>query len=210
MDLYGLTGNIGTGKSTVAKMLGDYEILVVYADEISRQATARGAGELAEIVALFGRDMIDPEGELDRRRLAKRVFADPAARRQLEEILHPAIVRRSRARFAELAGEGHGIAVYESPLLFETGRHAEMAGVILVTANRAVCLARVMARDGLAPEEIEARLAAQQDDGEKKSRADYRIENDGDLEHLRSQVKRLVARLQERAGDPVYRGGPPA
>jgi dephospho-CoA kinase len=197
MALYGLTGGIGSGKSTVGRLLEELGITVVSADEVGRQVVAPGSAGLAAIVAAFGPEVLDSSGALNRRQLGAVVFADAAKRQQLEAIMHPLVKQRSQAIFAELSRAGVPIIVYESALLFETDRHLEMQGVIFVTASEAQRIARVQQRDGSSEAAVRARIQAQMDETEKRQRADYILDNSGDLERLWRQVQALVARLQQ-------------
>ena len=197
MVLYGLTGGIGAGKSTVCRLLQELGITVVAADDVGRQAVAPGSAGLAAIVAAFGPEVLDSNGALDRRQLGTLVFGDAGKRRQLEDIMHPLVKQRSQAIFAELTRAGVPIIVYESALLFETDRHLEMQGVIVVTASETHRIARVQQRDGSTEAAIRARLQAQMDEAEKRQRADYVLENDGDWHDLRRQVQALVATLRQ-------------
>ena len=194
MQVYGLTGGIGSGKSTVAKIIEAYGVPVVSADELSRMVVAPGSPGLAAVVAAFGDGVLTPAGELDRARLAAIVFADPERRAQLEKIIHP----RVRDRFEEvldiLEKSGHDRVVYEVPLLFENDLHHLMDGVIVVTAREDLRVARVCERSGLTPEEVRARIATQLDDATRQARADYVISNNGDLGDLQREVEVLFER----------------
>jgi dephospho-CoA kinase len=197
MALYGLTGGIGAGKSTVCRLLEEQGVTVVGADDVGRQVVAPGSEGLAAIVAAFGPEVLDDSGALNRRALGALVFGDAAKRRQLEDIMHPLVKQRSQAIFAELARAGVPIIVYESALLFETDRHLEMQGVIVVIANEAARVARVQQRDGSTEAAVRARIQAQMDEAEKRQRADYVLDNNGDLDDLRRQVQTLVAQLRQ-------------
>ena len=143
MSVYGLTGGIGAGKSTVAGIFQESGIAVVFADEVGRQVASKGGEGLSEIVAVFGADVLDGTGELDRRKLGRVIFDDSEKRRQLENILHPRVRQLSRKLFDELEQTGNQIVIYESALLFETKRHTEMRAVIFVTASEEQRIARV-------------------------------------------------------------------
>lgn len=196
MRLYGLTGGIGAGKSTVADLLEELGFPVVRADEIGREVVAPGEPGLALLVEAFGRQLLGPSGELDRGRLAALVFADPRERARLDAILHPLVHARSTALFRQLEAIGASEAVYESALLFETGRNWEMAAVIAVTAPRALRIARTCARAALSPQEVEQRMAAQWPDEEKAARARHVIANDGSRDELRARVAALAREIR--------------
>lgn len=197
MALYGLTGGIGAGKSTVCRLLEELGVTVVGADDVGRQVVAPGSKGLAAIVAAFGPGVLDESGTLNRRALGNLVFGDAAKRRQLEDIMHPLVKEHSQAIFTELTRAGVPIVVYESALLFETNRHQEMQGVIVVTASEAARVARVQQRDGSTEAAVRARIQAQMDEAAKRQRADYVLDNNGDLDDLRRQVQALVARLHQ-------------
>lgn len=195
MDVYGLTGGIGSGKSTVARLLEDFGVPVVSADELSRVVVASGSDGLHDVVTAFGEDVLDDAGELDRRKMAAIVFREPARRQQLESILHP----RIRARFEQvldaLEKAGHDVAVYEVPLLFEKNLQSEMKATILVTASEATRIARVRGRDEVTETEVKARIGTQMPEDLKRKRADYIIENEGDHDALRREVRFMLERF---------------
>jgi dephospho-CoA kinase len=199
MAVYGLTGGIGAGKSTVCQLLQETGVAVVFADEVGRQVVARGSDGLAAIVSVFGQEILDSSGALDRKALGALVFRDPNKRRQLEEILHPLVKQRSQAIFRDLMDSGEPIVVYESALLFESRRHLEMQANILVTASEALRVARVQQRDGCTEADVRARMKAQMDEAEKRRMADYVLDNNGNIEVLRQQVQALVATLRASA-----------
>ena len=198
MSVYGLTGGIGAGKSTVANMFQESGIPVVLADDVGREVASKGSDGLAKIVRSFGPDVLDSNGELDRRKLGTLIFNDPDRRRELEAILHPRVRDQSRELFSQLEQAGNQIVVYESALLYETQRHTEMRGVILVTASEEQRIARVRSRDGSEEEAVRQRIKAQMDDEEKRGLADYIIENNGDLQVLRREVDSLIELLLGR------------
>lgn len=199
MAVYGLTGGIGVGKSTVCQLLQEAGVAVVFADEVGRQVVARESDGLAAIVSAFGKGILDSSGALDRKALGALVFRDADKRRQLEAMLHPLVKQRSQAMFRELIDKGEPIVVYESALLFESQRHLEMQANILVTASEALRVARVQQRDGCTEEDVRARIKAQMDETEKRRMADYVLDNNGDIEALRQQVEALVATLRAAA-----------
>lgn len=195
MDVYGLTGGIGSGKSSVAEFLEDFGIPVVSADELSRVVVTAGSEGLAEVVQAFGTDVIDERGELDRRKMASIVFREPARRQQLEAILHPRIRERFEQVLDALEKAGHAITVYEVPLLFEKNLQSDMKATILVTATEETRIARVMERDQTTKTEVRDRIASQMPDSLKRKRADYILENDGSVDELRREVRFLLERF---------------
>jgi dephospho-CoA kinase len=196
LRVFGLTGGIGSGKSTVARLLRERGVPVVDADELAREAVAPGSAGLAEVVAAFGADVLNSDGALDRQRLGERVFADAEARKRLNSITHPIVRRLSQERFAELDRQGVELAAYDVPLLFEVGLDAVLKPTVVVACSEATQLARVGARDGLSEAAVLARIAAQMPLSEKRRRADYVLENDGTLEELAQQLEALLPRLR--------------
>jgi dephospho-CoA kinase len=192
LRLVGLTGGIGSGKSTVARLLAERGIPVIDADEISREAVAPGSAALLEIAATWA-DVIGADEQLDRRALGRKIFADPAARIQLERILHPRIIELSEARARMLAAAGHTLAFYEASLLVETGRYRELDGLVVVDAPEEARIARVVQRDDVSEADVRGRMAAQLPLADKLAVASFVIRNDGDLEHLRAQVAAMLA-----------------
>ena len=203
MDIYGLTGGIGSGKSAAAAYFEDCGIPVVSADELSRVVVTPGSEGLSAVVAAFGEGVLSPQGELDRRKLGAVVFKDPTARVRLEGILHPRIRDTFQDVLAALETTGNSMVVYEVPLLFENNLEKQMKAVILVSAPEDQRVARVIARDKLSADDVRARMAAQMDDTNRRARATHVLENDGDLDHLHAQIDALLAKLLPRkAGAP--------
>ena len=194
----GLTGGIGSGKSTVARCFAELGVPVVDADQVAREVVLPGTDGLREVVEAFGPSVLDEHGRLDREALGRRVFEDPEARKRLEGILHPRIAARSMERFAQLAGEGHAYALYEAALLVESGRSGAMGALIVVAVDEATQVRRVCARDSLDEADARARIAAQLPLAEKVAVADYVIHNDGALEETRARVGAVHAELLTR------------
>lgn len=197
--IFGLTGSIGSGKSEVARILEQMGAEVIDADTLSRQVVQPGTPALAEIVDSFGSEYLLPSGELDRKKLGALVFSDKEKLRILEEIVHPRVQalfhERSRA-FRESSSKQTEIVIYAVPLLFESGLNYDfLDGVIVVSAPEELCIERVCRRDGLSPERAEQILASQLPSEDKKSKADYVIENSQDLKHLTMLVRDLWPKL---------------
>jgi dephospho-CoA kinase len=190
----GLTGGIGSGKSTVARLFADRGVPVIDADALSREAQLPGQPAHADIAAAWPA-VIAADGTIDRKRLAGVVFQDPAARLRLEAIMHPRIQALGEARFEALAAAGHRLAIYEASLLVEARRHREFDGLVVVTASPATQLARVLARGGLTEAQAQARIAAQLPLAEKLRVATHVIDNDGPLAATEAQVEALLASL---------------
>ncbi|HVZ47810.1 MAG TPA: dephospho-CoA kinase [Gemmatimonadaceae bacterium] len=196
----GLTGNIGSGKSTVARLLAARGAVVLDADAYAREAVAPGTPGLAAVVARFGSGALRPDGTLDRAALGRLVFADPAARHDLEAIVHPEVARRRGAGVAAARAAGADVVVSDVPLLFEAGLAHEFDVVVVVDAPEAARLERLMAARGLSRDEARARIAAQGDAAAKRARADVVIDNAGPPDALGPQVDALWRMLAARAG----------
>ncbi len=196
-QIIGLTGGIASGKSTVSAMLAEHGAAIVDADAIARQVVAPGTAALAVIARRFGNDLIGPDGNLDRARLGALVFADPAARRDLEAITHPHIRAASQIEIANHIAAGVEIVVYEAPLIVENDLHTQpwMHGLIVVAVPVEVQIDRLRERDQLDPEAARARLAAQLPLADKIAVADYVVDNSGSLEQTRAQVDAIWDRL---------------
>jgi len=191
----GITGNIASGKSRVAELLGELGAAVVSADELAREAVAPGSAALAQIVGRFGREVLMPDGGLNREFLGDVVFDDPVARKDLEAITHPAIAALAVARLAELRASGLPLIAYEAPLLFEAGAEGRVDAVLVITVKESVQLERLMRRDGLDEQAARRRIAAQMPQQEKADRADYLIDNSGPWKDCAERVRELYLRL---------------
>jgi dephospho-CoA kinase len=184
--LIGLTGNIATGKSTVARMLSDLGATVVDADALVHDLQRLGTPTYAAIVAAFGRGILDRAGEIDRAALGTIVFADPARLRALESILHPAVAVESRRRLAAAATP---VVVYEAIKLIEAGRADICDAIWVVTARPEVQLQRLMHTRGLSEADARQRLSAQPPQAEKLQHATVVIDNSGTLDDTQRQVQ---------------------
>jgi dephospho-CoA kinase len=202
LRVFGLTGGIGSGKSTVAALLRERGVPVVDADELAREALAPESPGLQAVIEGFGPDVLLPDGSLDRKRLGALVFSDPEARKKLNGITHPIVRRLSQERFAALEAQGVELAGYDVPLLFEVGLDQALRPVVVVAASEATQLERILARGGLSRDEAKARIAAQLPLAEKRARADHVLENDGSLAQLSAQVDALVERLRAGSATP--------
>ena len=194
----GLTGNIGSGKSTVAELFTARGAAVIDADALARAAT-QDPDVLQKIAATFG-DKLVKEGALDRAGLAAVVFNAPKARARLNAIIHPWVSRQREVQVTALASQSSPPAVilHDVPLLFEVGLDAEMDQTVVVDAPLAIRVARVTARRGLTPDDVRARDAAQLPLEEKVKRADFVIDNSGELADLLEQVERVWRALISR------------
>lgn len=200
MRVVGLTGGIASGKSTFAEALRARGVPVIDADALARQAVAPGSPALAEIARKFGPDVLARNGALDRKRMGELVFSDPTARHRLEAITHPAVRLAMAGETARLGAAGHDLAFYDVPLLFEVGLERVLDSVVVVWVPAELQRARIVARDGLRPEEAEARIAAQLPIDEKAARADFVVENVGARDDLSRKAERLLADLRAGLG----------
>jgi dephospho-CoA kinase len=185
--MVGLTGGIGSGKSTVAAMLASLGAVIVDADRIAREVVEPGTDGLAEVVATFGTSVLAPDGSLDRPALGRIVFADEAKRRALEAIVHPRVRERSAELVANAAADA--VVVNDIPLLAETGTARRFNKVIVVVADTETRVARLMRDRGMSEDEARSRIAAQATDDQRRAIADIVIVNDGTPDELRASVE---------------------
>lgn len=196
LRVFALTGGIASGKSTVARHWRSLGLPVVDADELSRRVVAPGTPGLAAIVERFGPSVIDDGGALDRGALGRIVFGNPAARRDLEAIVHPRVQQAAAEELARIAAAGRELACYEVPLLFETGQQDAYRPVVVVAVDEATQLERAMQRDGLGAGEARARIAAQMPLAEKVARADYVIDNSGPIPSTLESARRVLEAIR--------------
>ena len=190
----GLTGGIGSGKSTVLQMLADLGAAAVDADAISRSVTGPNGAAIAQIAQRFGADFIAPDGGLDRARMRAQAYADPSARRRLEEIIHPLVGQESTRQVEAALAGGARCLVFDIPLLVESGRwRNQVDRVLVVDCSEATQVARVVARSGLQPDEVRAIIAAQASRALRLAAADLVICNEGlPWEALRQEVAQVA------------------
>lgn len=196
LRVFALTGGIASGKSTVARHWRSLGLPVVDADELSRRVVAPGTPGLAAIVERFGPSVIDDGGALDRGALGRIVFGNPAARRDLEAIVHPRVQQAAAEELARIAAAGRELACYEVPLLFETGQQDAYRPVVVVAVDEATQLERAMQRDGLGAGEARARIAAQMPLAEKVARADYVVDNSGPIPSTLESARRVLEAIR--------------
>jgi len=192
-----LTGGIATGKSHVRARLEQAGVPTIDSDVLARDAVAPGTRGLAAVADRFGPGVLTPAGSLDRAKLAAIVFADPAARRDLEAIIHPDVRRATDAWFASLDPSRHSFAVADVPLLFEVGRNQDFDVVIVAACAPETQVQRVIQRDGVTEAQARQRLAAQLPIAEKVSRADFVITTDGSHEDTDRRVDEVLVALRE-------------
>jgi dephospho-CoA kinase len=194
MKVLGLTGGIGMGKSTSAILLRERGVMVVDTDDLARDLVQPGEPALVEVRQAFGADIVGPDGQLRREELARRVFANPEARKQLEAILHPRIRERWRAQVEDWRRKGHTVAVVVIPLLYETGAVNDFDAIICVACSPATQTQRLLERSWK-KEEIAQRIAAQMPSDEKVRRANYVIWTEGDVSVHAVQLDRILQKL---------------
>ncbi len=196
MRLVGLTGGIGSGKSTVARMLAERGAVVIDADAIAREVVEPGTDGFDEVVERFGDDVLAGDGSLDRDAVAAIVFDDDDARADLNAIVHPRVGEEIGRRLAALNADGHvALAVVDVPLLVESGAAAGYDAVIVVTAPQELRVERLVRDRGMDPDDVRARIAAQASDEERRAVATHVIENDGDLAALEARVEEVHREL---------------
>ncbi|MFC1642165.1 dephospho-CoA kinase [Myxococcota bacterium] len=190
--VFGLTGGMASGKTTVAGRFRARGLSVLEADQLAREVVEPERPAFAQIVQEFGVEFLRPDGKLDRCRLAREVFACPNSRKLLESIIHPQVRALAQSRLDALAESGESWACYETPLLFEVGLAETVRPVIVVVASEARQLERAAWRDGSTPDEVRARLSAQMPLAAKAQLANYVIDNDGPLEQTLAQADRVL------------------
>jgi dephospho-CoA kinase len=197
MLLVGLTGGLGAGKTTVARMLSERGAIVVDADDLAHRALQPGTRAYQEVCDLFGDEVLTPSGDLDRGAIAARVFSDEGKRRALESITHPEVFRLLADEVETLRGTD-AIVVFDAPLLVETGFDRACDMVVVVTAPEEQQVARAIRDRGMSEEEALGRLRAQVDPADREAAADIVLTNDGDLEELERRVDEVWEELRRR------------
>ena len=191
----GLTGGVGAGKSTVAKLLAEHGAVIIDADAIAREVVQPGTPGFAAVVDAFGPDVVGPDGALDRPKLASIVFADEQQRGRLNGIVHPLVGERT-AQLMDATPPG-AVVVYDVPLLVESGLADGFDFVLVVEASGPTRLARLAAR-GMPEADARNRIAAQADDEQRRAVADVVVRNDGSLDDLRTQVDEVWQRIVQQ------------
>jgi dephospho-CoA kinase len=198
MLLVGLTGGIGSGKSTVAELLSERGAVVIDADDLSRGAVALGTDAFERVVETFGREILGADGDIDRAKLADVVFTDPERLRELEAIVHPEVARLF-AEAVEPYRDTDRVVVYTVPLLAERGLSDGFDVVVVIVADVDRRIERLMRDRGMTANEVRVRVAAQLSDEERAQVADMMLDNDGEPGRLVPQVNRLWTELIKRA-----------
>ncbi len=197
MKIIGLTGGIGSGKSTASAYLEQKGCLIIDADKISRKLTEKDSPYLEILKETFGEEFFSEDGELDRKKLGRYVFANPLQKEKLEKIITDAVIKITLDRMEELKREDFkGIAILDAPLLFECGMQKYTDENWLVAAEPETIIERVKARDEMNEADIKSRMENQMSLAEKKALADRIIDNSGDREHLYRRLDREIDRLK--------------
>jgi dephospho-CoA kinase len=201
MILIGLTGSIGMGKSTTAAMFREAGVPVYDADAAVADLYAKGGAAVGPVGEAF--PGVVKDGAIDREELRKRVLGQPDELKRLNAIVHPLVGKDRVKFFADAEAQGADMVVLDIPLLFETGGHANMDAVVVVSAPAAMQRERVLARPGMSPERLDAILAQQMADAEKRARAHFVVDTGNGLEPARAQVAEIIAVMRDPARRPA-------
>ncbi|MBQ2614214.1 MAG: dephospho-CoA kinase [Clostridia bacterium] len=188
MKILGITGGIGSGKSVVTGLFAELGAEIIDADAISRQVLKKDGSAYPETVRYFGEEILFPNGEIDRKRLAQMVFSDHTKLQRLNDITHTAIFREMQEQLNRATAD---LVCMDVPLLFSSNFPFSCDKTLAVVAPEALRVARVMERDGCTPEQVKERMAHQLSDEELRSRADYCIENTGTVDSLKGLVEEI-------------------
>ncbi|APT84660.1 dephospho-CoA kinase [Corynebacterium aquilae] len=198
MKLIGLTGGIGSGKTTVATHLKHHGLPIVDADKIARDIVQPQSPLLPKLAAEFGADIIDDHGALNRKLLAQRAFSSDERTAALNAIMHPAIREETQRRFDEAKAQGHAAVVYDMPLLVDLGLHTDMDLVIVVDVEPEKRVTRLVEHRGLDETDAWARIKQQIPDDKRRAAADIIIDNNGTREQLSTQLDTLITTLRTK------------
>lgn len=194
MKRIGITGGIGSGKTTVSQYLMDKGYAVIDADKVAKELVKKGSPALLELVRIFGVQVLTKEGELDRTSLAAIVFTDPEQKRRLDQMMHPRILERIESLIEDMSGDE--VVFVDAALIFEAGWDKFFDQIWLVDAMDETRLERIRKRDDLTREQVLERMNAQLDSFERRQRADRVLWNEGSKEELREQVERMLTELK--------------
>lgn len=195
MLVIGLTGPTGAGKGAVATIFEEYGIPVINADRVYHELITPPSSCLQELVEIFGKEILLPDESLNRRALASIVFNDPSARERLNTVTHRYVMEEIMTRIERLRRDGTPVAALDAPQLFEAGAHKACGAVVSVLAERQTRLERIVARDNITPEAAMRRILAQKSDEFFRTHSDYIIENNGNIESLTPQIRRILLEL---------------
>ena len=201
MLVIGLTGSIGTGKSEVARLLQSLGAVIIDADQVGHQAYTPNSESWRLVVSAFGEEILQPSGEIDRRKLGAIVFSDPQQLTKLNEIMHPRMARMVAERIEQLRAEGTDVVVVEAALLFEAGWDPLVDEVWATDSPVEAVIQRLRDRNGLQEEEVRKRIDSQMDRSERLARVDLVVDNSGDVAELEQMVTSLWdSRVRGRTG----------
>ncbi|SKA99913.1 dephospho-CoA kinase [Caloramator quimbayensis] len=195
MKIIGLTGGIASGKSFVSDILKEEGIIVIDADIISREIVFKGSEALKDIEQNFGKEVLNNDGTLNRKRLGSLVFSDKNKLETLNKIMHPKIIDEIKKRIETVRMQGVNLCVIDAPLLIETGLYHIVDIVLLVYVNREVQIKRLIKRDNISFEEAEKRISSQMSFEEKKKYSDYIIDNNGSRENTKKQIHDILEEI---------------
>lgn len=196
----GLTGGLATGKSLVGDALVNLGCHLLQADQVGHAVLAPDGEAYAAVIAQFGAGIVDPDGVINRKRLAEIVFGDPAQLTRLNALVHPAVFARQEAWFAEIAArEPKAVAIVEAAIMVETGSFRRYDRIILTVCREEQQIARAMARDGLTEVQVRERIARQLPESEKRKKANYVIDTSGTLDQTLEQTAQVCAILKRNA-----------
>ena len=201
MKVIGLTGGIGSGKSTVSQFLAELGAIIVDADEVGHEALKPGSEVWQQVVNEFGKSIVTAGGAIDRAKLGELVFDNSEARARLNRIMHPPMYNTVKARLEEYRRKGVKVVVLEAPLLLEAGWTSLVNEVWVTVAPEATVLRRLRERSGLSEQESRARIHSQLPTEERMRRADVVIDTDGSLDELKARVNELWLRLNTGSGE---------
>jgi dephospho-CoA kinase len=205
VHLFGLTGGIASGKSTVAARLRALGVPVIDADELAREVLSPGSEGLRQVAQVFGAEVLDASGALDRKALGRKIFIDEAQRRKLNAITHPRIAALSLQRANELARAGQPLACYEAALIVENGGADAFRPLIVCACPEDVQAARLQSREGISQQEALSRIRAQKPTSEKVAVADYVIDTSGSLGENARQTDDVLRQICARFGVDLTR-----
>jgi dephospho-CoA kinase len=200
MKVIGLTGGIGSGKSTVARYLAEMGAVVIDLDKVGHEVLKSGGGAYEKVVREFGKDILDAQGEIDRAKLAKIVFHNHKALASLNQLVHPAIDEIINERIESCRQQEIKVVVLEAAVMLEAGKIKQVGEIWVITAPKNTVLQRIGVRSGYSREEAEARLRAQMSDEERIKHADVVIDTDASLDDVKARVQKEWAKLMGRSG----------
>ncbi len=204
MIIAGLTGGIASGKSTVSNYFKALGAVLIDADQIARKVAQKGMPAWQEIIVHFGREILQPNGEIDRRELGRRIFSNPREKETLNRIVHPRVFEEMENEVRRLRRLRPGaVVIQDVPLLFESGMHGRVDEVILVYVPEAIQVQRLMKRDAISEADARARISSQMDIEEKRRMAGFLIDNRGPREKTEKQTRTVYGVLKQKA-DSMY------